>query len=98
MGRPEALHRHDDEVVAGGPHGPDEVGEQCLRAPDLAGFEEKKVHADAHGERTILLRMRIAYDAAPLLNPRTGVGHYAAALLDALLAADPELEVSLFAV
>ena len=42
--------------------------------------------------------MRIAYDAAPLLNPRTGVGHYAAALLEALLAADPELEVSLFAV
>jgi glycosyltransferase involved in cell wall biosynthesis len=42
--------------------------------------------------------MRIAYDAAPMLNPRTGVGQYAAALLDALLAADPELEVSLFAV
>src|SRR5437870_10202164 len=42
--------------------------------------------------------VRIAYDAAPLLNPRTGVGHYAAALLEALLAADPELEVSLFAV
>ncbi|HEY2665848.1 MAG TPA: glycosyltransferase, partial [Actinomycetota bacterium] len=42
--------------------------------------------------------MRIAYDAAPLLNPRTGVGQYAAALLDALLIADPELEVSLFAV
>jgi glycosyltransferase involved in cell wall biosynthesis len=42
--------------------------------------------------------MRIAYDAAPLLNPRTGVGQYAAALLDALLIADPDLEVSLFAV
>src|SRR5438105_7437934 len=42
--------------------------------------------------------VRIAYDAAPLLNPRTGVGHYAAALLEALLAADPELGVSLFAV
>jgi glycosyltransferase involved in cell wall biosynthesis len=42
--------------------------------------------------------VRIAFDAAPLLNPRTGVGHYAAALLDGLLAADPELEVSLFAV
>jgi glycosyltransferase involved in cell wall biosynthesis len=42
--------------------------------------------------------VRIAYDAAPLLNPRTGVGHYAAALLDAMLAADPGLEVSLFAV
>lgn len=42
--------------------------------------------------------MRIAYDAAPLLNPRTGVGHYAASLLDALLAADSDLEVSLFAV
>jgi glycosyltransferase involved in cell wall biosynthesis len=46
----------------------------------------------------ILLLVRIAYDAAPLLNPRTGVGHYAAALLDAMLAADPGLEVSLFAV
>ena len=33
-----------------------------------------------------------------MLNPRTGVGQYAAALLEALLAADPELEVSLFAV
>jgi glycosyltransferase involved in cell wall biosynthesis len=42
--------------------------------------------------------VRIAYDAAPLLNPRTGVGHYAAALLDAMLAADPDLEVCLFAV
>jgi glycosyltransferase involved in cell wall biosynthesis len=42
--------------------------------------------------------VRIAYDAAPLLNPRTGVGHYAAALLDAMLAADPELEVCMFAV
>ena len=42
--------------------------------------------------------MRIAYDAAPMLNPRTGVGQYAAALLEALLAADPDLEVSLFAV
>jgi len=50
QGRPEALHRHDDEVVAAGTHGPDEVGEQCLRAPDLTGFEEEKVHADAHGE------------------------------------------------
>jgi glycosyltransferase involved in cell wall biosynthesis len=42
--------------------------------------------------------VRISYDAAPLLNPRTGVGHYAAALLDAMLAADPELEVCMFAV
>lgn len=42
--------------------------------------------------------MRIAYDAAPLLNPRTGVGHYAAALADHLLAADPALELSLFAI
>jgi len=33
-----------------------------------------------------------------MLNPRTGVGQYTAALLDALLDADPELEVSLFAV
>ncbi|GAC1362145.1 MAG: glycosyltransferase family 1 protein [Actinomycetota bacterium] len=42
--------------------------------------------------------MKIAYDAAPLLNPRTGVGQYAAALLDHLVAADPDLTVSLFAV
>ncbi|HYR61134.1 MAG TPA: glycosyltransferase family 1 protein [Actinomycetota bacterium] len=42
--------------------------------------------------------MRIAFDAAPLLNPRTGVGHYTAALADHLLAADPGLELSLFAV
>src|SRR4030088_1332750 len=42
--------------------------------------------------------VRIAYDAAPLLNPRTGVGHYAAALLDAMLAADPALEVCMSAV
>lgn len=41
--------------------------------------------------------MRIAYDAAPLLTPRTGVGHYCAALLEALLDLDPELEVELFA-
>lgn len=42
--------------------------------------------------------MRIAFDAAPLLNARTGVGHYAGALLEALETADPSLEVSLFAV
>jgi glycosyltransferase involved in cell wall biosynthesis len=41
--------------------------------------------------------MRIAYDAAPLLNPRTGIGHYAAALLDRLLVIDPETEFQLFA-
>jgi glycosyltransferase involved in cell wall biosynthesis len=41
--------------------------------------------------------MRIAYDAAPLLNPRTGIGHYAATLLDRLLAIDPETEFQLFA-
>lgn len=42
--------------------------------------------------------MRLAFDAAPLLNPRTGVGHYAATLLDHLLVAEPGLEVGLFAV
>ncbi|MGH2688627.1 MAG: glycosyltransferase family 4 protein [Actinomycetota bacterium] len=42
--------------------------------------------------------MRIAYDAAPLLNARTGVGHYAATLLDRLLELDPELWFSLFAI
>jgi glycosyltransferase involved in cell wall biosynthesis len=42
--------------------------------------------------------MRIAYDAAPLLNARTGVGHYAATLLDHLLALDPDLSFSLFAI
>jgi glycosyltransferase involved in cell wall biosynthesis len=42
--------------------------------------------------------MDIAYDAAPLLNPRTGVGHYAAELYRHLPAADPELALSLFAV
>lgn len=41
--------------------------------------------------------MKIAYDAAPLLNPRTGVGHYTAALLDHLVAS-PGVEMSLFAV
>ena len=41
--------------------------------------------------------MKIAYDAAPLLNARTGVGHYTAALLDQLVAA-PGVAVSLFAV
>jgi glycosyltransferase involved in cell wall biosynthesis len=42
--------------------------------------------------------MRIAYDAAPLLNARTGVGHYAATLLERLLALDPDLQFSLFAI
>lgn len=41
--------------------------------------------------------MRIAYDVAPLMNPRTGVGHYAAALLDALRALDPEAAFILYA-
>jgi glycosyltransferase involved in cell wall biosynthesis len=41
--------------------------------------------------------MRIAYDAAPLMNARTGVGHYAATLLDRLLELDPGLEFRLFA-
>src|SRR5207245_7627358 len=58
-------------------------------------------HAPAASPRDAPVRgapVRIAYDAAPLLNPRTGVGHYAAALLHHLLEADPELGVSLFAV
>ncbi|HEU5004231.1 MAG TPA: glycosyltransferase family 1 protein [Actinomycetota bacterium] len=42
--------------------------------------------------------MRVALDAAPLLNARTGVGHYTGALLEHLEAADPSLEVTLFAV
>lgn len=42
--------------------------------------------------------MKLAFDAAPMLNPRTGVGHYAATLLDHLLAQAPDLEVGLFAV
>lgn len=29
--------------------------------------------------------MRVAYDVAPLMNPRTGIGHYAASLLDELM-------------
>lgn len=41
--------------------------------------------------------MRVAYDAAPLFNPRTGIGHYAAVLLDHLLVCDPDLRVDLFA-
>jgi glycosyltransferase involved in cell wall biosynthesis len=42
--------------------------------------------------------MRIAYDAASLLNPRTGIGHYTASLLEALLALDGDLQFSLFAI
>jgi glycosyltransferase involved in cell wall biosynthesis len=42
--------------------------------------------------------MRIAYDAASLLNPRTGIGHYTATLLDSLLALDADLQFSLFAI
>lgn len=41
--------------------------------------------------------MRIAYDAAPLLNPKTGIGHYAATLLEELLALDESLHFNLFA-
>ncbi len=41
--------------------------------------------------------MRIAYDAAPLMNARTGVGHYAATLLDRLLELDSSLQFHLFA-
>lgn len=41
--------------------------------------------------------MHVAFDAAPLLNPRSGVGHYSASLLEGLLALDPELSFSLFA-
>jgi glycosyltransferase involved in cell wall biosynthesis len=42
--------------------------------------------------------MEIAYDAAPMLNPLTGVGHYTAELYRHLPAADPDLVLSLFAV
>lgn len=42
--------------------------------------------------------MLVAYDAAPLLNPRTGVGHYSATLLERMLALDPEVRFRLFAV
>ncbi|MGH2705990.1 MAG: glycosyltransferase family 4 protein [Actinomycetota bacterium] len=41
--------------------------------------------------------LTVAYDAAPLLTTRTGIGHYAAALLDGLLAADPQIRFELFA-
>ncbi|HVF11518.1 MAG TPA: glycosyltransferase family 1 protein [Actinomycetota bacterium] len=41
--------------------------------------------------------MRIVYDAAPLLNPLTGVGHYALTLLDEMLAQDAEIEFELIA-
>ena len=41
--------------------------------------------------------MRLAFDAAPLLNARTGVGQYSASLLEHLLAAEPTLGVTLFA-
>jgi glycosyltransferase involved in cell wall biosynthesis len=36
--------------------------------------------------------MLVAYDVAPLKLPRTGVGHYAATLLDHLIALDPDLQ------
>jgi glycosyltransferase involved in cell wall biosynthesis len=42
--------------------------------------------------------VRIAYDAAPLLNPRTGVGHYTACLLEHLRGGDPAPDISLFAI
>jgi glycosyltransferase involved in cell wall biosynthesis len=41
--------------------------------------------------------MQVAYDAAPLMNPRTGVGHYAATLLDRLMKLDTELQFMLYA-
>lgn len=41
--------------------------------------------------------MRIAYDAAPLMRPKTGVGHYTSSLLEALLAYDDDLAFDLFA-
>lgn len=40
--------------------------------------------------------MRIAYDVAPLKFPRTGVGHYAAALLEHLIEVEPDLEFNFF--
>lgn len=42
--------------------------------------------------------MKIAYDVAPLMSARTGVGHYAATLLEHLLAVDEETTYELFAV
>ncbi|HWD09863.1 MAG TPA: glycosyltransferase family 1 protein [Actinomycetota bacterium] len=42
--------------------------------------------------------MRVAYDAAPLLNPLTGVGHYAAELYRELSAVDGGPQLRLFAV
>lgn len=42
--------------------------------------------------------MRVAYDAAPLLNPLTGVGHYTAELLRALRTTEEAPELRLFAV
>lgn len=41
--------------------------------------------------------MRIAYDAAPMFNPKTGVGHYAATLLENLLSLETALHFDLFA-
>jgi glycosyltransferase involved in cell wall biosynthesis len=40
--------------------------------------------------------MLVAYDVAPLKLPRTGVGHYAATLLDHLISLDPDLEFRFF--
>ncbi|MGH2768181.1 MAG: glycosyltransferase family 4 protein [Actinomycetota bacterium] len=42
--------------------------------------------------------VRVAYDAAPLLGPLTGVGHYALALLEHLLALEEGLYFNLMAV
>lgn len=41
--------------------------------------------------------MLVGYDAASLLNPKTGIGHYAATLLEELLLLDPEIRFNLFA-
>lgn len=40
--------------------------------------------------------MRIAYDVAPMKSPRTGIGHYAATLLEHLVELEPNLEFNLF--
>lgn len=41
--------------------------------------------------------MRVAYDAAPMLNPRAGIGHYAGALLDEMLKST-DFDFTLFAI
>lgn len=41
--------------------------------------------------------MRISFDVASLMNPRTGVGHYAATLLDRMMTIEPDNDFTLFA-